>query len=144
MECLVPLPRNEVFDLWTTSEGVTRFLRVPSSVKLEVGGPMEVYFMRELGVEEGIQGSEGCQVLSWVDDELLVFSWNAPPSMPKARTERTWVVLRFDDADGATRVRLTHTGFGPEPYWDEVVDYFSKAWAQVLSLLTKVSDTPVG
>jgi uncharacterized protein YndB with AHSA1/START domain len=126
----VKADRATVFDAWTTGEGLSGFTGVPAEVELEIGGKMELLFLD--GAPEGSKGSEGCQVLAWIPDELFAFSWNAPPSHPRARAQRTWVVLRFSDLDrGGTRVHLTHTGFGAEAHWTETYQYFQKAWPQL-------------
>ena len=76
-------------------------------------------------------------VLRFVPEEMLSFEWSAPPRFPEIRGgPRTWVVVRFEDADaGATRVRLAHLGWREGGRWDEVHDYFEHAWDTVLRRL---------
>lgn len=74
------------------------------------------------------------EILSYIPDRMISFSWNAPPSQPDSRLARIWVVVETEamDADH-TRVRLTHLGFGEGPTWDETMAYFDKAWEYVLA-----------
>jgi len=124
---------SQVFAAWTTAEGLQAFLDVQSRVELRIGGPYELYFMPD--TPDGPIGSNGCQVLAYVPDSLLVFSWNASPEFPDERALRTWVVLRFEQVDGGTTVELTHLGFGRDGRWNEVLTYFEAAWDKVLAAL---------
>jgi hypothetical protein len=45
----------------------------------------------------------------------------------------THVVIRiFDAGAGETRVTLRHDGWGEGNEWDEAIQYFSSAWADVV------------
>ena len=69
---------------------------------------------------------------------MLSFDWNAPPSMPEARAQRTFVVVRFERVgDAVTRVSLHHTGWGDGGEWDKAYAYFDRAWGGVLGNLKK-------
>lgn len=129
----VHAPVKDVWRAWTTKEGMKEFLGVNSNIELRFGGRYEILFSDEPPV--GAQGSEGCQVLSYVPEKMLSFSWNAPPSLPAMRNHRTFVVLTFDEKQGDTTVELRHAGWGTGPDWDRAYAYFDKAWDSVLPLL---------
>lgn len=75
---------------------------------------------------------------------MISYSWSAPPKLPFARTQFTWVVVTFEAASPeATRVRLRQYGWDrfagqfPE-HREEFVEtraYFSRAWPRVLEAL---------
>ncbi len=133
-ETVVDAPRAELFRTFTTTEGVTTFMARDACVELAPEGPYEVYF--DLSAGEGLRGSEGCRVLSWVEDEMVSFSWNAPPSFPDERGQRTFVVVQLSDStEGGTRVRVTHGGWRDGDGWAAVRAYFEKAWLRVLENL---------
>lgn len=129
----VGAPPRAVFDAWTTSEGLRSWLNIGSRIELRIGGAYEWIFLEDRPA--GAQGSEGCQILAYVPDEMLAFSWNAPPQIAFARTRRAWCVLTLQPLASGTRVRLQHLGFGTEGDWPEVRPYFARAWAQVLDRL---------
>jgi uncharacterized protein YndB with AHSA1/START domain/uncharacterized protein YciI len=133
----VPAPRAAVWEAWTTSAGLMGFLAPRARVELRVGGPFEVWF--DPTAAAGSRGSEGCEVLAWIDQELLSFSWSAPPSFGRERARRSFVVLRFSDADDgrATQVELVHGGFAAGEGQAKVHAYFTKAWPFVLGNLEK-------
>jgi uncharacterized protein YndB with AHSA1/START domain len=133
----VAAPPRVVFDAWTTTEGLRRIFDSPIRFELRVGGPFEVFFLED--APAGQQGSEGCQVMAWVPDELLAFSWSAPPHLPAARALRTWVVVTLaPTASGGTHVRLRHLGFGEGGEWPETQTYFERAWPKVLESLSSL------
>jgi len=123
----------EVWSAWTSNEGVSAWWAPPkTNIELRIGGPFEILFA--LDQPEGLQGSEGCHVLSYVPGEMLSFSWNAPPHLP-LRSANTWVAITFAETAGGTAVRLVHTGFLEGPDWDDYLAYFDNAWGYVLGLL---------
>ena len=140
----VNLPRLEVWELFTTSAGWKQFFDVDARIELRPAGAFELLF--DKSAPAGKQGSEGCSVLSFVPEEMVSFTWNAPPKFTQARSERTWVVVRFDALSPTrTRVRLDHLGFArqvaerPEQReeWKQVRAYFRQAWGHVLERLAK-------
>lgn len=126
----------EVFDAWTTPTGIARFFAPGCKIELEPGGAYEIYFMPD--APAGQRGAEGSAVLSYIPNEMLAFSWGAPPSIPRLREAgaMSQVVLCFAPlAEGRTRVELTQHGFGEGEDWDQYYAYFDKAWERVLDRL---------
>jgi uncharacterized protein YndB with AHSA1/START domain len=83
-------------------------------------------------------------VLSYVPEEMLSYTWNAPPKLAFARTKRSWVVIRLDQVSPQkTRVLMNHHGFAelaaesPEhkAEFEQARGYFAKAWPKVLDAL---------
>ncbi len=129
----VPAPVADVWRAWTTPEGMKEFMGVSSNIELKFGGRYEILFSNEPPI--GSQGSEGCQVLSYVPNKMLQVSRNAAPSLPDMRNQRTFVVLTFSEAGGKSTVDLHHAGWGSGPEWDKAYAYFDKAWTGVLRAL---------
>jgi hypothetical protein len=64
---------------------------------------------------------------------MFSFTWNAPPSLPEVRGQRTHVVLRFhQEGEDLTRVSLHHDGWGTGGEWDEAYEYFQRAWNDIV------------
>lgn len=143
-ELVVPLDRARVWSLWSSAGGLTQWLVKSARVELRPGGAYEILFADD--APEGARGSEGCRVLSFVRERMLSFTWNAPPHLATTRWEHTWVVLELSDEGGATRVRITHTGWpasglAGEPQWEETFAYFDRAWGGVLRVLDEHART---
>jgi len=146
IETILPGPRAEVWQLFSTGEGWKRAMGVENKIEVRPGGPFELYFRAD--GPAGERGSEGCTVLSYLPEELLSFTWNAPPDNPNARKKHTWVVIRLDDAGAArTRVRLSHLGFADhakaDPQhteeWKTVRGHFAEAWPRVLEAMRRTA-----
>ena len=132
-ETVVAAPQMEVWQAWTSNQDLSSWWGPPkSNIELRVGGPFEIHF--DLEQPEGLQGSEGCKILSYAPGESLSFTWNAPPHLP-LRAAHTWVVMTFRNTSSGTSVRLVHTGFLEGPDWDDYMAYFDDAWGYVLGLL---------
>jgi len=142
-EIVVDAPRSEVWQAWTTTEGVNAFLGIQSKVENKVGGAYEFYFGQNL--PEGQRGSEGCKILFTDAPELLAFTWNAPPKLAKLRDTgvRTQVFVRFTELNPKqTNVKLTHVITERGPEWDQYLAYFENAWPNVLQHLQKYFADP--
>lgn len=120
----------ECWAKWTTGEGIASFLTPASNIELRIGGPYEIYFLPD--APPGERGSDGCHILSFVPERMLSFEWNAPPQFAKVRQRRTRVVILLDEVADGTRVQLTHLGFGAGEEWDQVHEYFARAWPHVM------------
>lgn len=132
----VNAPVAAVYERFTTSAGWKRFLGRETVIDLRVGGSWEIYF------GDDKIGSNGCQVLSYVPNEMVSFSWNAPPKFAE-RAQRTWCVVHFSKyGENKTAVRFQHYGFREAGNWKEVRGYFEKAWPNVLKALAESFEEP--
>ena len=126
-EVLVKAKLDDVWQAWTTAAGIRTFFAPDALVEARVDGPFEIYMNPYAA--PGLKGADGMRVLAVQEKRLLSFTWNAPPHLPEARAQRTYVTLRFAPAsDSETRVSLYHGGWGDGGEWDKAYDYFSKAW----------------
>jgi len=124
-------PIDSVWTRWTTSSGRAKFL-APSS-RLEAGtlGYMEILFSPQ--APEGQRGAENNRVLAMQKNQLLSFTWDAPPTFPEIRKQRTVVIMRFYKlTENKTLLTFMQVGWGTGAEWDTVYGYFSKAWANMV------------
>jgi uncharacterized protein YndB with AHSA1/START domain len=127
----------EVYRTWTTTEGVIKFFAPGAVVEAKPDGLYEMY-MNPFG-PASLKGADGMRILGMQENRMLSFTWNAPPSLPEARKQRTTVIVRFHAVnDRETEVRLTHVGWGEGGEWDKAYQYFDRAWPNVLANLKKV------
>ncbi len=133
----------EVWKAWTTSEGIKTFFAPDAKVELRVDGPFQIY-INPLA-EPGMRGADDMRIIGFQEQKMLSFTWNAPPSLPEARKQRSVVIVRFiSRGDDLTDVTIHHVGWGEGGEWDKAYAYFSKAWPSVLKNLKKrFDDGPV-
>jgi uncharacterized protein YndB with AHSA1/START domain len=135
-EVVVTAPVAAVWQSWTTRAGIESFFAPQAEIDPKVGGAFHIH-MDPLG-EPGMKGADDMRYMALQPMKMLSFDWNAPPSLPEARAQRTFVVVRLQDIDGkSTRVTLHHTGWGDGGEWDKSYAYFDRAWPIVLGNLKK-------
>lgn len=132
----VDAPLEQVWQDWTTAEGLESFFAPKAIVEPRPGGAYEVWFAPE--APAGQRGAEDGRVIGLQKDNdgtrMISFTWAMPPYMEDIRPHMTIVQLWFvPQQDGKTRLRLFHTGFGDSKDWQEGRDYFAKTWPQVMN-----------
>ncbi len=139
-EIVVPATLDAVWAAWTTREGIVSFFAPDAVVEAKVGGPFQIYI--NSGVPAGMRGADDMRFLAVRPNRMISFDWNAPPHLPEARAQRTFVILRFVPVDDKnTRITLHHTGWGDGGEWDKTYAYFDRAWVSVLGNLKKRFET---
>jgi len=131
---------DAVWAAWTTREGIRSFFAPDAVVEARVGGPFQIHM--DPGAPAGSRGADDMRFLALQPPRMLSFDWNAPPFLPEARRQRTFVVVRLTVLDaGHTQVNLVHSGWGDGGEWDKAYAYFDRAWGGVLGNLKKRFDS---
>jgi uncharacterized protein YndB with AHSA1/START domain len=139
-EVIVSASLDQAWDAWTSREGITSFFAPDAQIDPRVGGAFHIYFRP--GAPLGQKGADDMRYLALQPKRMLSFDWNAPLSLPEARAQRTFVVLRFFPVDAAhTRLTLHHVGWGDGGEWDQAYDNFVRAWDIVLGHLKQRFET---
>jgi uncharacterized protein YndB with AHSA1/START domain len=127
---------DQVWDSWTTREGIIGFFAPDAKIEPRVGGAFQIYI--DPLAEPGMKGADEMRFMALQPKKMISFDWNAPPRLPEARAQRTFVVVRFEPlGEKQTRVTLHHTGWGEGGEWDKAYAYFDRAWGNVLINLQK-------
>ena len=135
-EVIVKAPVEEVWKAWTTPAGLMGFFAPEAEVEPRPDGPLRLHFNPY--APAGSKGADDMRILAVQEQQFLSFTWNAPPHLPAARAQRTFVALRMHSASPQeTHVRLTHSGWGDGGEWDQAFAYFDRAWGAVLGNLQK-------
>ena len=135
-EVTVAAPVAVVWQSWTSKAGIESFFAPQAEIEPRVGGAFHIHI--DPLAEPGMKGADDMRFMALQPPKMLSFDWNAPPSLPEARAQRTFVVVRLHDIDGkSTRVTLHHTGWGDGGEWDKTYVYFDRAWGNVLNNLKK-------
>ena len=127
---------DDAWAAWTTREGIVSFFAPDAKIEPRVGGAFEVYI--DPGAAPGNKGADDMRFLALQPKKMISFDWNAPPHLPEARAQRTFVIVRFEPLGAKlTRITLHHTGWGSGGQWDAAYSYFDRAWGSVLGNLKK-------
>jgi uncharacterized protein YndB with AHSA1/START domain len=139
-EVVVHASVDQAWDAWTTRDGVVSFFAPDAKIEARVGGAFQIYM--DPGAQTGMKGADEMRFLALQPKRMISFDWNAPPSLPEARAQRTFVVVRFfAESPASTRITIHHTGWGDGGEWDKAYLYFDKAWGYVLGNLQKRFET---
>ena len=139
-EILLDATLEQVWQAWTTREGIVSFFAPDANVEARAGGPFQIYI--DPLAAPGMKGADDMHYMALQPMRMLSFDWNAPPSLPEVRKQRTFVVLRFEPVgEKQVRLSLTHTGWGEGGEWDKAYAYFDRAWGNVLNNLKKRFET---
>ena len=134
MDVVVDAGVDQLWEAWTTREGITSFFSPDAHIEPRVGGAFQIYM--DPGAEAGMRGADDMRYLALQPKKMISFDWNAPPSLPEARQQRTFVIVRFEPVtDKTTKVTLHHVGWGDGGEWDKSYAYFDRAWGYVLGNL---------
>ena len=136
----------DVWTAWTTTEGIKSFFAPDANVEARVGGPFQIFM--DPFAPAGMKGADDMVFLAVQDKKMISFTWNAPPSLPEARKQRTVVIVRFAPrGELLTDVTLNHVGWGEaaaDNEWGKAYNYFARVWPNVLKNLKKrFDDGPV-
>jgi len=138
-EIVVNATLDQAWESWTTREGIVAFFAPDARIEPRVGGAFQVYM--DPGAPPGQKGADDMRYLALQPKKMISFDWNAPPFLPEARAQRTFVVVRFEPVtDKTTRITLHHTGWGEGGEWDKAYAYLDRAWGGVLGNLKKRFD----
>jgi len=135
------VPVGEAWRLWTTQDGIASFFAPAANIELRPQGPFEIFILPD--AEPGQRGSEDTIILGYQEERMLSVSWALPPYMEEVRPHHTHLLIRFEQVDeAATRVTLTHSGWGEGEAWDAAYAYFETIWPRVLAAMqANVSDS---
>lgn len=135
-DVLVAATLDQAWAAWTTRDGIRSFFAPDAVVEPRVGGAFHIYM--DPGGELGMKGADDMRYLALQPKKMLSFDWNAPPSLPEVRAQRTFVIVRFFPVGSTqTRVTIHHTGWGEGGEWDKSFAYFDRAWGAVLANMQK-------
>jgi Activator of Hsp90 ATPase homolog 1-like protein len=133
---IVEATLDQAWESWTTREGIVSFFAPDAKIEPRVGGAFQIY-MDPLA-EPGMKGADDMRFMALQPKKMISFDWNAPPNLPEARAQRTFVTVRFEPvSEKQTRVTMYHAGWGDGGEWDKAYAYFDRAWGNVLANLQK-------
>ena len=129
LEVTVPATQAEVWNAFTTSDGLSTWLTPGAVVDLREGGEWTAHYP---GGHTG-----GGTILSFVPMSEMTLSAMAPEQFPHVRAERTTVKFEFIPQGNMTLVRWTQTGWKDSDEWDKAYDYLAKGNPQLLETLRR-------
>jgi uncharacterized protein YndB with AHSA1/START domain len=126
IELSIPAPVHDVWEAFTTQQGLSSWLAPDVSVELKPGGDWLVKFPGS---------TAGGTIVSFVPEKEIVINALAPDRFPQVRAARTRAVFSFTAEGNSTLVRLSQTGWQSGAEWDAAYEYLAVGNAQILGML---------
>ena len=126
IELSIPAPVHDVWEAFTTTQGLSTWLAPHTAVDLKPGGDWLVKFPGS---------TAGGTIVSFVPEKEIVISALAPDRFPHVRAARTHAVFTFTAQGNSTLVCLTQTGWQSGPEWDAAYEYLAAGNGQLLAML---------
>jgi uncharacterized protein YndB with AHSA1/START domain len=126
IELSIPAPVHDVWEAFTTKQGLSIWLAPDGSVVLKPGGEWLVTFPGSTG---------GGTIVSFAREKDIAINALAPNSFPHVRAARTRAVFTFAAQGNSTLAGLTQTGWQSGAEWDAAYEYLVAANAQMLAML---------
>lgn len=126
IELSIPAPVHDVWEAFTTRQGLSSWLAPDVAVELKPGGDWLVKFPDSTG---------GGTIESFVPEKEIVIRALAPDRFPAVRAARTRAAFSFTAEGNSTRVCLTQTGWQSGAEWDAAYEYLAAGNAQLMAML---------
>lgn len=136
---LIQAPIEEVWDAWTTTEGILKWMVPHGRVDFKVGGKYTSTYdpSSDLNGEEVIENT----ILAYDPHKMIAFrTTKTPASFPfTAAIANTWSVVYFEDAGiDKVIVRVHGLGYGDDEQSQMMRDFFNQGNQMLLETLKKV------
>ena len=134
----IPASRAEVWEAFTTTDGVRSWAVPVAQVDFRLGGIWESTY--DVSGRIGAPGNIKNQFLSWVPLRMISFqAIAAPPSFPYRELLKDifTVVEMEDEAAGAVRVTVSMMGYGAGEGYDTIYKHFDAGNAYSLRQLRR-------
>ncbi len=125
-EIEIGAPIDRVFELWTSTEGLTSWMADHAEVDLRPGGAWR-------WVHEGGEACSGAYV-EIAPPRRLVFTYGWETGRFGVPAGSTTVAVDFTEHDGGTRVRVRHDGLTPE-----AAERHRIGWSHFLGVLAAIA-----
>lgn len=135
-ELVIPAPREEVWRLFASTQGLSSWLAPVAAIDLQIGGTWESSYRRDARL--GDPGNIRNRILSYNPQRMLSIAVdNAPPGFPEPELVRNvWTVIEFEPVGRTrTRVRVSMLGYREGAGYDRLYAMFKMGNAETLTSL---------
>ena len=138
-EAIVDATPDQVWDVWTTKQGIQSWMVPQADIDLRVGGKMRTHYDPKgtLGDAQGIEHT----ILAFDPKRMFAFKTvKCPETFPfKKAMEPVWNVVYMEAVDAQhTRVTVRCLGYGDDEESRKMRAFFAKGNAYTLELLKKL------
>jgi hypothetical protein len=128
IETTVHASVNQVWECWTTSAGLQRWMAPVANIDLRIGGTISTNYSKDARV--GDPGTILLKITNYLERELVTLKVTLNDSFPiKTRADDKdlqEIVQVKDMGNGRTKIVSSMVGWGSGKEWDDTYNFFAK------------------
>ncbi|HEU4574931.1 MAG TPA: hypothetical protein VFS36_08000 [Chitinophagaceae bacterium] len=143
LSIIVPLDKMAAWELFTTDEGLKKWIAPVAKIDMKVGGSIITNYDKTKTIEDST--SIKLDIINYIQQELLTLKVNLnnnfPPSTIREDKNLQEVIQFISAGKGRTKIVSNMIGWGHGSDWDKVYAFFEKGntwtYEEVLKLFKK-------
>jgi uncharacterized protein YndB with AHSA1/START domain len=140
LEAIVPTDLKSAWQLFTTDEGLKKWIAPVAHIEYSVGGSIVTNYDKNKQLSD--PSSIRLPILSYLENQLLIFKVNLNDNFPEScrnSDKNLQEVVQFKEVGpGQTQIISSMIGWGTGPDWDKTYTFFEKGNTWTYQELLKV------
>ena len=127
IESIVPVPVEQVWNAWTTQDGLQEWIAPVVAIDLRIGGTIPTNYDSKAKIGES--GTITLPILNYIEKQLITLRVNLNHNFAqKARDEdqNLQEIVQIADGDAKTRLVSFMVGWGTGKDWDATYAFFAR------------------
>jgi uncharacterized protein YndB with AHSA1/START domain len=128
IETTVPASVNEVWDAWTTKEGLKQWIAPVAVIDLKVGGTILTNYNKNARIGE--PGTIQVPIINYIENQLITLKVKLNENFaqkPRDEDQNLQEIVQIVDmGQGKTKIISSMVGWGTGKDWDETYAFFER------------------
>lgn len=141
---VVPTKRIDVWKLFTTEEGLIKWMAPVVKTNLKIGGWIRTNYDKTKTTEDNT--AIQLDIINYLENEMLTIKVNLNDNFPKEiinEDKNLQEIIQFVDlGDGKTKIISTMLGWGQGSNWDKAYTFFEKGNEWTYKEFLKIVNNP--
>ena len=128
LSIIVPMDNKEAWKLFTTDEGLKKWIAPVATITMKTGGFIKTNYDRNKSADDSSSIQLG--IINYLEYEMMTLKVDLNNSFPadvKAGDKNLQEIIQFTDVgNGKTKLVSTMVGWGQEDNWNKAYSFFEK------------------
>lgn len=128
LSIIVPIERPEVWKLFTTDTGLTKWIAPVATINMKIGGWIRTNYDEKGSTDDAT--AIQLDIINYLENELLTLKVNLndnfPPEAIKEDKNLQEIIQFIDLGNGTTKIISSMVGWGKGSYWDKTYSFFER------------------
>ena len=143
LSIIVPIAKNEAWKLFTTDEGLKKWIAPVAKIDFKTGGSIWTNYDKSKKFDDSTSIKLG--IINYLQNEMLTLKVNLNKNFPKQIREQDKnlqeIIQIVDTGNGKTKIISSMLGWGTGIEWDNAYKFFEKGndwtFSEILDLFKK-------